>query len=162
MTPLRTKVPFFNRPVDDYAENLYRNARNQNITLAAFSTAVLALLFSVNLPNSPSPNTTNESFEYGIIYISLATFFFIIASFTYILLRSRRFPYVGQTLEYTGLVALGIGFFHVIRVILSESVLLNVILLPAFLVGLLIVAGYELYLNFSYFYPKQRNVSKGQ
>lgn len=161
MTPLRTKVHFFNKPVDNYAESLYQNARNQNITLAAFSTAVLALLFSVDLPNTDAI-TRNENFDFGIIYISLATFFFIIASFTYILLRSRRFPYVGQTLEYTGLIALGIGFFHVIRVILSESVLLNFILLPLFVAGLLAVAGYELYLNFRYFYPKQRNVSRRQ
>jgi len=159
MTPLKTKVQFFDKPVNDYAESLYQNARNQNITLAAFSTAVLALLFSVDLPNT-DPNTTNQNFDFGIIYISLATFFFIIASFTYILLRSRRFPYVGQTLEYTGLIALGIGFFHVIRVILSGSDLLNVILLPAFVIGLLVVAGYELYLNFRYFYPKHLNVSK--
>jgi hypothetical protein len=163
MTPLRTNVHFFDKPVDDYAEGLYQNARNQNITLAAFSTAVLALLFSVDLPNTDAdPSTRNENFDFGIIYISLATFFFIIASFTYILLRSRRFPYVGQTLEYTGLIALGIGFFHVIRVILSESDLLNVILLPAFVAGVLIIAGYELYLNFRFFYPKRRNVSRGQ
>ena len=98
-TPLKTKVQFFNKPVDNYAESLYQNARNQNITLASFSTAVLALLFSVNLPNS-DPGMRNENLSFGIIYISLATFFFIIASFTYILLRSRRFPYVGQTFKY--------------------------------------------------------------
>jgi hypothetical protein len=157
LTPVKAKFNFFDQPIDDYAEGVYQNARNHNITLAAFSIAVLALILSSGIGDSTT--IRNENFEFGIAYISVATFFFFIASYTFVFLKSRRFPYVGQTLEYAGIIALGIGFLLIIRIIFPESILLNIFLYPGFLISLLSVAGWELYLNFRFFHRK-RDVSR--
>ncbi len=60
--------------------------------------------------------------------------------------KKHWFPYIGETLEFVGILALTMGLFFIIAGLFQESLLLRVVY-SASLLSLLGIVGYELYLN---------------
>jgi hypothetical protein len=136
-----TNRRYMNSKVNEDQKEEYRSTRNQSITLSAFTLAAIALVFS-NESISQSPNL-----ELGIAFLSVAMFSFFIGSYMFMFMNKRHwFPYIGETLEFVGILALAMGLFNIITGLFQESLLLQVIYFVFFAV-LLAVAVYELLLT---------------
>lgn len=138
-TALRNR-DYMNAEIQENEKQEYQNSRNHSITLAAFTIGAIALITSRD-------DLTNINFQYGLAFLSVAMFSFFIGSYMFIFQNKRNwFPYIGETLEFIGIVSLSIGFFYIVLQLFPESPLLPV-LYGLFFIGLVAVASYELYLN---------------
>lgn len=137
-------------PAQSQAEE-YQFQRYNTVTLAFFTITVITL--SLTLASASEPN-----FQYGLAYLSLAMFCFFIGSYMYIFRRRLKgqrqltLPYVGETLEFVGIVSLGTGLFYIVTLVVPDSIGLA-ILYMAFLFALIGVAFYELYQNKKFLHP---------
>ena len=122
----------------------YTNSRNHNITLASFTMAVIGLVAS-------RQDLVGSNLQYGLSYLSVAMFCFFIGLYMYIFRQKKnKYPYVGETLEFVGIIALGIGFFYLITQIVPGSISLEILYL-GFLAVLVLVAVIELRINRQFF-----------
>jgi hypothetical protein len=117
----------------------YERSRSQNLTLAAFSIAALGFILSTTVV--PETNTL-----FGIGYLSVAMFSFFIAAYLFKYRPKKWFPYIGETLELSGILCIGVGFYYVIAKIFSNNIPLAGLYL-AFLVALIAIVAYSLRLN---------------
>jgi hypothetical protein len=132
---------WMNSEVDNNQMEQYRNSKNHSITLAAFTIAAIALVTS-NQSISESVNL-----QLGITFLSGAMFSFFIGSYMFgFLSRQQWFPYIGETLEFVGILALAIGLFYIIIGLFQASLSLQ-ILYFSFFAALIAVTGYELLLT---------------
>jgi hypothetical protein len=135
-----TAPQYMNAPVQESEKQEYQNSRNHTITLAAFAIGAIALV-------SSRDDLESLNFEYGIAFLSGAMFCFFIGSYLFIFQNKQNWlPYVGETLEFVGVLSLAIGLFYVISELFPASLSLPIIYWMFFsvLVG---IASYELYLN---------------
>lgn len=147
--PIRSKSPYMHLPIQDSEIKEWRNSRTQNIMLASFSIVALALSAGILENNIPSLHST-------FFYFAVSMFCFFGAAYLYNFLTDRPFPYIADTLEYTGIIAVAIGFLHLI-----SGILPNIIIDILFLVGILTLAIGDLYINIAkIFYPKNKDGRK--
>ncbi len=125
----------------------YQFSRTQLISLAFFTIAIITLV-------AVRSDLTESNFVYGLSYLSVAMFCFFIGSYLFIFQhKGNRIPYIGETLEFVGIVALGIGFFYIVIEIVPDSISLEILYL-LFLSALVAVASYEVYINYRFFHPR--------
>ena len=155
------KKPYVPLQPSEVAE--YQYWRIGLLTLAFFSITVITLTLTLFDPTDPN-------FEYGLGYLSLAMFCFFISSYMFIFLRKKQngkqgekqyekritFPYIGETLEFVGIVALGVGFYYIVILVAPALISLEILYL-SFLSALVGVAVYELHENRSFLHPRRHN-----
>ena len=129
------------------------------MTLSFFTITVITITITLA---SVYGNGSDPKFEFSLAYLSLAMFCFFIGSYMYIFRRRIKrnppqlsLPYIGETLEFVGIIALGTGLFYVVTLVAFESEVLPILYL-SFLVALVAVAVYELYQNKAYLHPRKK------
>jgi hypothetical protein len=142
LTAATSKVDYLNRSPSETESKEYDFLRLQLLTLAFFAITVITLAVTVFV----TTQTISIGFEYALGYLSVAMFCFFISSYMYSFRITNRLPYIGETLEFVGIVSLGIGFFYLVVQVVPTSIWLGVLYM-IFLSALVGVAGYELYLN---------------
>jgi hypothetical protein len=133
-----TNKGWMNSEIDNDQREQYRNSKNHNITLTAFTLGAIALVIS-NESISRSLNL-----QLGIAFLSGAMFCFFIGAYLFSFLSRRQwFPYIGDTLELVGILALAMGLFNIITGLFESSLLLQVIYF-LFFAAIIAVTAYEL------------------
>ena len=129
----------------------WATSRTNTMTLAFFSVTVITISITLVKPD--------HRFEFGLAYLSFAMFCFFIGSYMFSFIRRLkgqkyfRLPHIGETLEYVGIVSLGMGLFYIVNLVIGDSIGIIVLYL-SFLVALIAVAFYELYQNKMFYHPK--------
>lgn len=138
-------------PTQDEIEH-FKEYRVHNVTLATFVIAAVLLILGLNL---------NDISRYAnaLLYLSIGMFSFIFASYLLVFRLNRWTPYLGRTFEFTGLIAIAIGFLELIATIIPQEVPL-LIGYFAFLVGIVCIAGYELAVNIEVRYRNKKKSKK--
>jgi hypothetical protein len=85
----------------------YQRERPNNLTLAGFSLAALALFLALGTnPQDPSKNVDVKDTTY---YLSISLVCFIIAAYLYPFSLTRYYSYAADSLEQIGLLSVGIA-----------------------------------------------------
>jgi hypothetical protein len=125
----------------------YDNFRSHSITLASFTMAIIALI--VAFPN-PTQLSTNVK---SLFYLSIAMTSFFISSYLFTFRQNRWFPFTGESLEYMGLVAVGIGLLGLIQNLTKGNPLLSMVY-ALFVIAVILIAALQIRMVINYFYPK--------
>jgi len=145
LLPIRCKYDFKKIAIRDTERSEWKSLRDQNMVLASFTIVAIAIILSL-------PSGFSEDKKPSVWYLSLALFSFIIGSYVFRFTTDRRIPYVGETLEFEGLLALGIGLLYLASSIFKD--IMFDLIYSVFFIGVFVVALIDLYLNYSWFYPK--------
>lgn len=145
LLPLRTKYDFTKIPIQNTERSEWKGLRDHNMVLASFTIVAIAIIFAL-------PSDTIQDKKPALFYFSIAIFNFIIGSYLFRFTMDRRIPYTAETLEYVGIIALGIGLLYLVSSLVND-ILFDVIYLIFFL-GIVIITIIDLTLNYSWFYPK--------
>jgi hypothetical protein len=134
-------------PTQDEIEH-FKEYRVHNVTLATFVIAAVLLIFGLNLDDL-------SRYTNALLYLSVGMFSFIFASYLLTFRLNRWTPYLGRTFEFTGLIAVAVGFLELIASIVPLQTPL-VIAYFGFLVGIVCIAGYELAINIQVRYKNMK------
>jgi hypothetical protein len=88
-------------------EKEFDNLRSHNITLASFTITLIAIIFAFN--NNQITNNVNS-----LLYFSISLICFFNASYFSLFRMNPIYWYVGDTIEMTGILSLGLGFLLLI------------------------------------------------
>jgi hypothetical protein len=132
----------------------FDNSRTHNITLASFVIVLLAVILA--FPQNAIEDKIKQNVD-SLLYFSISMSCFFIASYLFTLQTMRWFPYLGDILEITGILSLGIGFLVLISKLVNDPRLYVVYFI--FLASLVFLATITTYYERRIFFPKKNNVS---
>ncbi len=149
LTPILTRdEEMKDAPTQDEIEH-FKEYRVHNVTLATFVIAAVLLILGLNL---------NDLSKYAnaLLYLSIGMFLFISASYLLTFRPDRIIPYLGRTFEFTGLIAIAIGFLVLIANIIPNQIPILVAYF-VFLIGIVGIVVWELAINIE---VRQKNKKK--
>lgn len=96
----------------DSEKKEFESLKSHNITLASFVIVVIAIILAfpqmTQHTQTVSQNTIQENID-SLLYFSIAMTCFFIASYFSLFRMNSLYLYIGETLETTGILSLGIG-----------------------------------------------------
>ncbi|AIC16145.1 membrane protein of unknown function [Nitrososphaera viennensis EN76] len=139
---LRMLVPIFDKGMRDSPNQseikTFSEYRVHNITLATFSIVAIALILGFN-PENISKHVDE------LFFLSISMFCFFVASYLLVIRPNRWIPFAGRTFEYTGLLAIAIGFVYLISNTIPDDRLVYSYIV--FFIGTLAIAIFDLSVN---------------
>jgi hypothetical protein len=134
-------------PIGKYENTLYDDYRSHSITLASFTMAIIAIVVAF-----PTVDLVNQNIV-SLYYLSLAMVSFFISAYLFPLRRNRWLVYAGESLEYMGVVAVGIGLLSLIlnRTNYDEWLAL---IYGLFLLAITAVAAIQIRVSIRFFYGR--------
>ena len=142
-------------PVSEKEKQQYDSFRSHSITLASFTMTVIAIIIAFPKQEQFSANLMS------LVYLSVALVSFFIASYLYVFRTNRWFPYIGESLEYMGIIAVGIGLLSLMENVAQSniadntsvnSIILINIVYAIFLIGMIAIAYKEISLTKTFFH----------
>jgi hypothetical protein len=134
-------------PLGKAEKKHYDNFRSHSITLASFTMTIIALIVAFPNPGELSANIKS------LFYLSIAMTSFFISSYLFMFRRYRWFPFIGESLEYMGLVAMGIGLLSLIQNLTKGNPLLSMVY-AFFVIAVILIAALQIHIIIRYLYPK--------
>jgi hypothetical protein len=164
----RKKSEYKAIPLGTAEKKHYDNFRSHSITLASFTMTVIAIIIAFPIDESADPaeeqkvmplqKQTKENLVsqniMSLFYLSLAMVSFFIASYLFLLRETRWLVYTGESLEYMGIVSVGIGLLSLMQNITNNNNILGVIY-AFFVIGITIIAIIQIWISIRFFYPKK-------
>src|SRR6185312_12354475 len=111
----------------------YNNLKTTNITLASFTVVLIALIFDSNKTDI-STNTNS------LFYFSISMVCFFIASYFSTFRNKFIFFYMGETIELTGIISLGIAFILLVTTLPNTNFGIYIIFL-ILIIGIITLAS---------------------
>jgi hypothetical protein len=152
-------------PLGKAEKKHYDDFRTHSITLASFTMTVIAVI--VALPGILGVTPADQQARHNVVdqsiidhnikslfYLSLAMISFFISSYLFLLRENRWFVYTGESLEYMGIVAVGIGLLSLMLNV-TNSWFLGIVYL-VFVIGITIIALIQIRISVRFFHPKKK------
>lgn len=134
-------------PIGKYEGNLYDSYRTHSITLASFTMTIIAIIVAFPNANQLIQNIMSLS------YLSLAMVSFFISAYLFPLRQGRWFVYTGESLEYLGVVAVGIGLLSLLLNLTKGNDWLGLVY-GLFVIAISVIAVIQIRASIRYFYGK--------
>lgn len=93
-------------PGTDEELEMYSKERSNNLTLAGFALAAIALFLTIDFS---SLGITLNNIKETVLYLSISLVLFVLGAYLYNFSTKRAFTYVAGTLEWLGLLSVGIS-----------------------------------------------------
>lgn len=138
-------------PLEEAEKEEYTNSKNHNIVLASFTIAAISVILAFQA-GELTQNLQWAALD-SLFYLSIAMMCFFIASYLFSIRITRWYVYTAESLEYTGIIAVGIGFFRLIQVkVVNDDRITALYVL--FIVGILFLVWLDLRFNKRFFFQK--------
>jgi hypothetical protein len=124
----------------------YSKERTNNLTLSGFALAAIALFLTIGFSEM---GIDEISVSDTVFFLSISLVVFIISAYFYNFSMNRVYPFIAVSLEWIGLLSIGIGLFLFFADVFSSD--LRFIFLYAIFFGLVFYIGHkdvQLYVKF--------------
>jgi hypothetical protein len=155
----RTVIPLFTKsgikhmmesPSTEKEKEEYKDARTHSITLASFVIVAISVILAwpANTLTTPQQGVAIDS----VFYLSIGMISFFIGSYLFTIRVTRWFVFAAESLEYTGIIATGLGFLELFHLKVDDYRVNALYSLFVFAIGLL--AYLDVHFNRRFFFQK--------